>query len=129
MEKIKIALCDDQVLDRVIIKLYLEMFFSEKGVETEIVEFSSGTELLEADLASFSVAFLDIYMDSMTGIEAAQRILAVNKDIKIMFCSSSPEFSQEFLDMGAFGYFIKPISPDKLSSSMNKLYDEMKGDK
>ncbi len=126
LEKIKIALCDDQVLDRVIIKLYLEMFFSEKGIETEIDEFVSGTELLASDISSYSIAFLDIYMDSMTGIEAAQRILAVNKNIKIMFCSSSPEFSQEFLDIGAYGYFIKPISSEKLSVTMNKLYDEMK---
>ena len=128
MKKVKIALCDDQVLDRVIIKLFLEMFFSEKEIEAEIDEFESGTALLEADVASYTIAFLDIYMDNMTGIEAAKKILSINKNIKIMFCSSSPEFSQEFLDIGAYGYFIKPISPEKLTVTMNKLYEEMKGE-
>lgn len=128
MDKVKIALCDDQVLDRVIIKLFLEMFYSEKGEEVEITEFESGTELLKADVNEYSIAFLDIYMDNMTGIEAAKKILSINKNIKIMFCSSSPEFSQEFLDIGAYGYFIKPISPEKLTVTMNKLYEEMKGE-
>lgn len=128
MDKVKIALCDDQVLDRVIIKLFLEMFYSEKGDKVEITEFESGTELLKADVNEYSIAFLDIYMDNMTGIEAAKKILSINKNIKIMFCSSSPEFSQEFLDIGAYGYFIKPISPEKLTVTMNKLYEEMKGE-
>ncbi len=128
MDKVKIALCDDQVLDRVIIKLFLEMFYSEKGEEVEITEFESGTEFLKTDVNEYSIAFLDIYMDNMTGIEAAKKILSINKNIKIMFCSSSPEFSQEFLDIGAYGYFIKPISPEKLTVTMNKLYEETKGE-
>lgn len=120
---LKIALCDDQLLDREIIKLYLGMFFMERGINIKIDEFSSGAELLEADLSSYSIAFLDIYMGEITGIETAKKFLEQNKDIKILFCSSSPEFSQEFLEMGAFGYFIKPLSNQKFNATMSRLID------
>ena len=119
---LKIAICDDQALDRVIIQLYVNMYFSGQGVNVEIDEFSSGDELLEADLASYSLITLDVFMNGVNGIDTAKKILAVNKDVKIMFCTSSPEFIAESSDMSAFGYFVKPLAQDKFYDAMDRCF-------
>lgn len=122
--KIKIAVCDDSFFDREINKLYIEDYMLQKGFETEIQTFSSGTELLNTDLTQFSLIFLDIYMDGINGIETAKTINKINPGIKIVFCSSSPEFAAESFEVEAYHYFIKPMRRDRFQNLMDELFGE-----
>ncbi len=55
------------------------------------------------------VLLLDIRMDGMTGIEAAEQITAMDKDAKILFLTtfSDNEYIVKALNIGAKGYILK----------------------
>ena len=65
----RIAIVDDIETERALLKMRLERQLSLYGVETEILEFDSSESFLAAEKERhFTVVFLDIYMDGMTGM-------------------------------------------------------------
>ena len=69
-----IAIIDDISADADILRSIVTLYFKEKQIETEIRYFSSGEEFFDHYLpGKFQLVFLDIYMDGMTGMDAAHR--------------------------------------------------------
>lgn len=120
--KIKIAVCDDSVFDRDITQMYIELYLQERGIAGEIICFSSGTEFLATDLSQYALVFLDIYMEGINGVETARRIMEENPRMKIIFCSSSPEFVDEAIEIDVMRYFIKPIIHEKFRNVMDDFF-------
>ena len=85
----RIAICDDDAADLAAEYEIIGSVLDEKGVAYTFDRFSDPAELLAAD--RFDIAFLDVEMDGMTGIELArlssgidsaiERIEAANKKI------------------------------------------------
>ena len=70
----RIAIVDDLAAERALLKDRLEQQLQRRNVQADILEYESGETFLEAARkAPFTAAFLDIYMDGMTGMEAAKR--------------------------------------------------------
>ena len=68
----RIAIVDDLAAERALLKDRLEQQLHRRNVQADILEYESGETFLEAARkAPFTAAFLDIYMDGMTGMEAA----------------------------------------------------------
>lgn len=121
-EKIYIAVCDDSIFDRDITKIFIDDYLEAKGYDAEIDTFSSGTDFLKSDLSKYSLVFLDIYMAGINGVDTARSIVKQKKDIKIIFCSSSPEFVKESFEVDAIRYFIKPIKRQKFQEVMDEFF-------
>lgn len=72
----KIAVCDDNPIDREIITMMLLDYAAQKFIHFDLEEYNSGVNLIydiEEGLV-FDVIFLDIYMDEILGIEAAHTL-------------------------------------------------------
>lgn len=124
-KNINFAICEDHSLEREIIQIYIENYFEKKDVKVNVTEFKSGTELLASDYSDIDIAFLDIYMDDIDGIETARRMAETNKNVKFVFCSASPEFIDQVEDLNVFRYFIKPLSPGKFNDAMDEYMKEL----
>jgi CheY-like chemotaxis protein len=88
--QIKIAICDDTEED---IELLSGALYTYDH-SFEIVTYTNGETLIDEFLDSnlfIDILFLDIYMPGIDGVQTAQRIRSVRKDIKIIFISSSRE--------------------------------------
>lgn len=71
----RIAIVDDLAAERALLKDRLEQQLHRRNVQADILEYESGETFLEAARkAPFTAAFLDIYMDGMTGMEAAKKL-------------------------------------------------------
>ena len=69
----RIAIVDDIETERALLKMRLERQLNLYGVETEILEFDSSESFLAAEKERhFTVAFLDIYMKGLSGMDAAK---------------------------------------------------------
>jgi DNA-binding NarL/FixJ family response regulator len=96
-------------------------------VEKEYVVLStvgSGQEMLSAALQSPpDMALIDVSMPGMTGLEAAQKLLAIAPKCKIIFVSmhSKPEFVREALSVGAMGYVLKGSAGSELIQAMREV--------
>ena len=121
---VKIAICDDAAED--IAQLSGALFAYDPLFE--ITSFTSGKalidELLENNIFA-DLLFLDICMPGIDGIETAQKICAMHKNIKIIFLSSSRDYYPQAFEVFAFNYIIKPFSMECLYAVLNHALDEL----
>jgi DNA-binding LytR/AlgR family response regulator len=72
------------------------------------------------------LAFLDIQMPEMTGIEVA-RSLAANKQLKchIVFVTAFDQYAVDAFNTGAIDYVLKPYSDDRLQAAVERLKERL----
>lgn len=86
----RIAIVDDIETERALLKMRLERQLSLYGVETEILEFDSSESFLAAEKERhFTVAFLDIYMKGLSGMDAAKELRKTDADCFLIFTTTS----------------------------------------
>ena len=66
--------------------------------------FDSAESMLSFGAGSFQMAFLDILMDGMNGIELAKKLRAADINMLIVFLTSSPEYAFEAFPVHPFAY-------------------------
>jgi len=117
----KIAICDDLPEERAALRQSLSAFLSQAGMEAEITEYSGGEALLEDFSADkFSLIFLDIYMDGISGVETARRLREKDPACLIVFTTTSLEHGADAFDVDAFHYLVKPIAQEKLFTVLRR---------
>lgn len=103
---IKIAICDDESFLLEKNKEIAESALKDLGCDYEIDAMSSGTELLDRYNSGkrYDILLLDYQMDDLTGVETAEGIRRIDKNVMIIFISSYLEPATEGYTVGAFRY-------------------------
>lgn len=84
--------------------------------------FNSSAEALEyAKTHTFDVAFCDIDMPQMNGIELATAMRAINPTLNVVFTTAFSEYALDALNSDCSGYLLKPISKDKIEHQLSVL--------
>lgn len=91
----------------------IQDILTNKNVIGQIKEYSSGEDMI-CSREAFDLYFLDIKMNSLTGIETAKKIRLKNKESGIIFITALREYIFEAFDVQAFHYLIKPVEKEKL---------------
>jgi DNA-binding LytR/AlgR family response regulator len=127
--QMRIAMCEDDTIELEKCRKAVEEFIIPNQAEQIITvdTFTNGNDLLDyiAKHGGFDLLILDIIMPSMNGIELATGIRQTNKDCKIIFLTSSPEFAVNSYKVNAFYYQLKPFSSAEFKSLLSKALDEM----
>lgn len=121
-QPLRIAVCDDLEADRAALRGIIAAYLDENDILAVIEEFCSAEAFLAADPDLYVLAFLDIYMDGISGMEAARRLVAAQKSTKLVFCSTSGEFAAESYDVDALHYFIKPAEKGKIFRVLDRFF-------
>lgn len=122
---VKITICDD-TQDNI---ASLSAALSAYDPSFEITSFTDGKALVDDMLdscASPDILFLDIYMPGIDGIQTAQELRARNRDLKIIFISSSREHYLQAYEVFAFNYILKPFDRDRLYAVLGRALDELR---
>lgn len=119
---LKIAVCDDEVIQRLDVVNKIKSVLDSKYYDYcyDIEEFSSGEHLISSD-SYFDIVFLDIKMDKLSGIDIAKNMRENNRDTKIVFVTAFQEYVFEAFDVSAFHYLMKPASEEKISEIIDKI--------
>lgn len=122
---IRIAVCDDESDMSAMIRKKVSDFFCRKNMETEILQFSSGEELLAYD-KTIDILFLDIRMKDMDGMETARRLC--NRKFKgfLIFMTVLKEMVFNAFEVQAYDYLVKPIEEKRFEKTMERLLTSMK---
>jgi two-component SAPR family response regulator len=67
------------------------------------------------------VAFLDIEMKGMNGVEVAERLVTINPNVNIIFTTGFGSYRDVAFDMHASGYLIKPITTEGVKRELEHL--------
>ena len=91
--------------------------------EDEVIAMKDGEQVLEyVHDNEVDIIFSDIRMPQMSGLELSNRLLEVDSEIIMILISvyADFEYAREALDLGAFGYLLKPVSVEELGRILNK---------
>lgn len=66
-------------------------------------------------------AFLDIEMAGLNGIELAEQLAAACPGLQVVFVTAYNHFAAQAFDVNAIDYLLKPIRPERLRHTVNKL--------
>lgn len=119
----RIAICDDNDIDREIAREMLERGFGALGMSPEIGVYSDGVVLIDdiRDGDWYDIIFLDIFMEKMLGIDVAHRLRELGYDGEIVFLTASADFAIPGYDVSAAGYIVKPIDENKLRELLKRV--------
>lgn len=120
-----IAICDDEEVDRRVLKKYILLSgFSEKEVSFQ--EFSTGRELLEKISVQTDVVFLDIQMDGMDGKETARALRKRNQKVLLVFFTALASLTYEICKVTPFRYIEKGFRGEKMIEELEEVFAEAK---
>ncbi len=74
------------------------------------------------------VAFLDIHMPEMSGIELARELKIINPKINIIFATGFSEYMKQSIDLRASGYVFKPVTAEAIKTELNNLRNPIEWD-
>lgn len=115
-----IAIVDDLRSDADQLRTILMSYAYENSLDLSIEVFSGGEEFLyEYKKYNYTLIFMDIYMNGISGIETAQKIRETDTDTAIIFLSTSNEFMPEAFSIHAYDYISKPAERGRLYKVMD----------
>ena len=109
---LRILIVDDET----IVRDSLAAWFRQDGHHVDVAE--SGKEALRLVSANrYDMAFLDIKMPGMDGLELQTRLAAADAELSIVLMTAyaSVETAVKAMKNGAYDYIVKPFDPDDLS--------------
>ena len=108
---LQIAIIDDMESDCKRIEDCIDYYFRERrNISIHVTRYSCSELFLKDYLkGTFQIVFLDICMGEINGLELAKRLRTGDKDIDIIFMSSTRDFVFDTFPVRPNGYLCKPF--------------------
>lgn len=120
---LKIVICDDSPEELTHLESLIKEYQTIHGLSIELMAFPNGFLFLEGiqKKQHYDLCFLDIYMPGLTGIDTARELRQRNKEMKIVFTTSSRDFAIEGYKVQAADYLLKPVEKKVLFHTMDVI--------
>lgn len=121
----RIAVCDDEPVQRQLLKKYVEEWGTLRSVSLQFMLFESAEAFLfrwEED-RTFDLLILDIEMGQMNGMELAMKLREQKEKLPILFVTGFEQYMPFGYEVDALHYLLKPIQKEKLFSVLDRAAD------
>ena len=124
----KIALCDDEQVHSTVLKKIIQRWATsqEQLINTYVYESAEAFLTEVSKGAKFDLAFLDIRMGGMSGVELAKLIRTRDMNMIIVFVTSFFDYVLEGYEVSAYRFLVKPVTEKKILETLNAVSDIMK---
>lgn len=114
----KILAVDDEYFALELMRRSLE----EVAINSEIYLCKDASGALEVARENvIDVAFLDIHLPEMNGIELASELKKLNSKINVVFATGFSEYMKAGIDLRMSGYLLKPVTPEAVKTELENL--------
>lgn len=115
-----ILIAEDEEILRISLQFKLKKYWPQAAIISSV---ASGTDALaKIDKLKPDVAFLDIQMGDLTGIEVAQQS---KHPCHIVFITAYDKYAIEAFDAGAIDYLLKPYSDSRLKACIERVNSQL----
>ncbi|QQZ62787.1 response regulator [Paenibacillus sonchi] len=119
----KAILIDDEELALKYLEHQLLMLgdFEIAGKYTDPLQ---GKQMVEE--TDIDIVFLDIHIPELNGIELAEMLLEHKPSLQVVFVTAYDEYAIKAFELNALDYVLKPVHPDRLSLTVQRLNSHLK---
>jgi len=115
----RIGICDDLQEDRNHLIALIRDYYNTRGERVELFEYESAEEMLGGWRDNWlGCLFLDVYMDGISGMEAARRIRETDSNCMIIFTTTSPDHAIDSYEVRAADYLLKPFDQPEVEEAL-----------
>ncbi|MCA1787804.1 MAG: LytTR family DNA-binding domain-containing protein [Desulfobacteraceae bacterium] len=116
MKTVTAIVADDEDLIRAGVVRHLERLWPELAVTGQAKNGMEALDLMEQTAPD--IAFLDIRMPGMTGLEVAKKSRG---HCSIVFITAYDQYAVQAFESEAVDYILKPVNPDRLAVTVGRL--------
>nr|WP_290463204.1 LytTR family DNA-binding domain-containing protein [Acutalibacter muris] len=126
-------ICDDDGgLLQELSSLLLDFFSEARLSPPELALYNEGETLLQSELLPgdprADIAFLDVEMPGLSGIDVGQRLMERNPYLKIFIVTSYADYLDDAMRFHVFRYLSKPIDRERLFRNMRDALTQLSMD-
>lgn len=115
---LRIMVVDDEELAA----MRLLRLLAKRDEPSEAVLFLNSLEASEyARNHPIDVAFLDISMPAVNGMQLSQLLTDVQETMKIVFVTGYDDYVIRAFELNALDYIMKPVSPERLEVALKRV--------
>ncbi len=118
------VIAEDEPILRAQLKAKLAKMWPELTIVADVGDGESALEAI--DEFRPELAFLDIQMPEMTGVEVAKS-LAANRELRchVVFVTAFDQYAVEAFEANAVDYVLKPYSDERLQAAVQRLQERL----
>jgi len=107
----RIAIVDDDITTRSLIKMLLEM----EGYEADNLSTDIDDIIVSLKKNKFHALFIDVHLHSQSGLEIVKKLRSLKKfaNLRILMISGM-DVGEKCMAVGADGFLLKPFMPNEL---------------
>lgn len=126
----RLAICDNEIEECTTIRKQLEKCKQYDPSDVyEMYHFTSGEAFLEEikkGNKDWDIAFLDIYMDGMNGIDTGREARSHCPGLELVFITITRDFAVDAFQLNALHYLVKPVTQEQLQAALER-YQQKNG--
>ncbi len=123
---IRIALVEDDKGYADKLREYLRQYEEESGERLKISGFEDGEDIVTDYSGEYDIILMDIEMQFMDGMTAAEKIRKLDEEVIIIFITNMPQYVMKGYTVDALDYVLKPVSYFAFSKRLGKAISRMK---
>ena len=120
MNRITALIADDEPLLRERLRSLLARLWPELEVVAEARNGREAVEMFDEHLPQ--VAFLDVHMPGLNGIDAAR---SIDRRALVVFVTAFEQYAVKAFEQGALDYLVKPFDEQRLADTIERLRERL----
>lgn len=119
----RILICDDESTAVFEISALLRDFENECGIPFDITLKTDPESVLREE-AFYDIAFIDVEMPGIDGIELSKRLYEINNGILIIIVTSFSKYLDDAMRIRVFRYLSKPLEKERFKRAFREALEE-----
>lgn len=118
----RVVICDDIQKDMETVRTALDTYAAaHPEYLVEIEEYNAAADVLHGmEEEAYDIALMDICMPGVSGTDAAEKMLAKNPEMSVIFLTTSGEYAVEAFAMNATHYLLKPFTQEQFDAALDR---------
>lgn len=123
---IHIAIVEDEEIYVNKLNEYIDRYRKERGKVIKLTVFSDGEDITEDYHGGYDIILMDIQMQFMDGMTAAEKIRQMDQEVIIMFITNMIQYAVRGYEVDAMDYVVKPVEYFAFSQKLDKAIGRLK---
>lgn len=125
---IQIAVVEDEEIYVKQLTEYIRKYQTERGRLIKVTVFGDGEDITENYSGGFDIILMDIQMQFMDGMTAAEKIRQMDQKVIIMFITNMIQYAVRGYEVDAMDYVVKPVEYFSFSQKLDKAIGRIRSE-